>query len=83
MTESSQRKSKTQISLEIENYRLINDCSYLESIVDWAEENEIDIEDMNEYVSEVLISKLRVEQIRANTIKDENPTSTGSLGEWL
>lgn len=76
-------KSKTVISIEIENYRLENDCSYLEAIVDWADLNGVDIEDIPLLISDVLIAKLKVEQISANTIKVEKATTTGSLDQWL
>lgn len=81
MTEFS--KSKTVVSIEIENIKLQGDCSYLEAMIEWAERNEIDVEDMPLIISDVLVSKLKAEQIELNAVKSEKATSTGSLDQWL
>lgn len=81
MTEFS--KSKTVVSIEIENIKLQDDCSYLEAMIEWAERNEIDVEDMPLIISDVLVSKLKAEQIELNAVKSEKATSTGSLDQWL
>lgn len=81
MTEFS--KSKTVVSIEIENLKLQDDCTYLEAIVDWAEINNVDVEDVPLLVSDVLIAKLKTEQIGLNAVKSEKATSTGSLDQWL
>lgn len=82
MTNFSQ-KNKTSVSIEIENIRLQQDCSYLEAMISWAEKNSFDLEDMKEVVSEVLIEKLRSEQVELNAVKSEKAASTGSLDQWL
>lgn len=82
MTSFSQ-KNKTSVSIEIENIRLRQDCSYLEAMISWAEKNSFDLEDMKEVVSEVLIEKLRSEQVELNAVKSEKAASTGSLDQWL
>lgn len=81
MTEFS--KSKTVVSIEIENIKLQHDCSYLEAMIEWADRNEIDVEDLPLLISDVVISKLKSEQIELNAIKSEKATTTGSLDQWL
>lgn len=81
MTEFS--KSKTVVSIEIENLKLQEDYSYLEAIVDWAEMNEMDVEDVPLVISDVLIAKLKTEQISLHAVKSEKSATTGSLDQWL
>lgn len=81
MTEFS--KSKTVVSIEIENQKLQDDCSYLEAMIEWADKNNIDVEDIPLLISDVLIAKLKAEQIELNAVKSEKATSTGSLNQWL
>lgn len=81
MTEFS--KSKTVVSIEIENLRLAEGLTYLEAMIEWADINEIDVEDIPLIISDVLIAKLKAEQIELNAVKSEKATSTGSLDQWL
>lgn len=76
-------KSKTVVSLEIENKKLRDNSSYLEAMIEWAEDNNIDVEDVPLYISDVIVEKLRAEQIELNAVKSEKATTTGSLDQWL
>ncbi|WNL62943.1 hypothetical protein [Citrobacter phage Ci1] len=76
-------KSKTIVSIEIETIKLRDECSYLEAMIEWADENKIDVEDLPLLISDVLVSKLKTEQVSLNAVKSEKATSTGSLDQWL
>lgn len=82
MTEFSQ-KNKTSTSIDIEKIKIEKDITFLEAMLIWAEERNIDIEDIPLYISDVIIEKLRTEQVELNAIKSEKAPSTGSLDQWL
>lgn len=48
-----------KFSLEIERYVLDNKCNYIEGIVSYCEENEIEIESVSKLISKPLKEKLK------------------------
>lgn len=49
----------------------LNDSSLLEAIIEWLEDKDIDILDFKDYVSDVLIDRLKQECIKNNVVKDD------------
>lgn len=59
-------------SIEIEKY--YNKCeetTYSEAILQWVEENDIDIVSIKYYIADALIEKLKYESIRLHKLKSE------------
>lgn len=67
---------KVDVSLAIEKIvQQSENLDYLEAIVCFAEENDIDIENMHRYISEPLKLKLHEESLRKNLLKG-SPNTT-------
>lgn len=73
---------KTKASIEIE--KLIQDdkeLSYLEAVLLWSEQNEVDPGSIKKYISASLYNKLHSECVTNNMISDKN--SSVSMNEFF
>lgn len=57
------------------------DLSYLEAILQWSEENEVDPSDIKKYISPSLYDKLHSECVNKNMILDKN--NSVSMNEFF
>ena len=58
-----------KFSLDIERYVLDNKCNYIEGIVQYCEENEIEIETISKLISKPLKEKLKNNATELNFLK--------------
>ena len=68
--------SKDKFAEDVEGIVLRTKLSYIDAIVQYCEENSIEIETVNKLVSKPLKEKLKVEAMHLNFLK---PTSKGKL----
>lgn len=61
--------SPERFSLDIERYVRDNNCNYIEGIVQYCEENEIEIEKITKLISKPLKEKLKNDAIELNFLK--------------
>lgn len=61
--------SPERFSIEIEKYVRDNHCNYIEGIVQYCEENEIEIESVSKLLSKPLKEKLKHNAIELNFLK--------------
>ena len=61
--------SPERFSLDIERYVRDNNCNYIEGIVQYCEENEIEIEKITKLISKPLKEKLKNDAIQLNFLK--------------
>ena len=61
--------SPEKFSLDIERYVRDNNCNYIEGIVQYCEENEIEIEKITKLVTKPLKEKLRNDAVHLNFLK--------------
>ena len=71
--------SAEKFSLEIENYVKNNSCDYIEAIVEYCEENEIELETVPKLLSKPLKERLRVNAENLNFLKRTSKSKTKSL----
>ena len=61
----------------IENYvRTHKDCSYIDSIIDVCEKNEIDLRDSKKLISKEIIQHVEFEAKELNLLQGGNPSYT-------
>lgn len=65
----------------IEKYANDNDCDYIEAIVGFAEEQNIDVEDIVDNIDETLKLKVKKEFIKKNFIPSQK--IEGTLDDFL
>lgn len=58
-----------RFSLDIERYVRDNNCNYIEGIVQYCEENEIEIETVSKLISKPLKEKLKNNAVELNYLK--------------
>ncbi len=58
-----------RFSLDIERYVRNNSCNYIEGIVHYCEENEIEIETVSKLMTKPLKEKLKINAIELNFLK--------------
>lgn len=61
--------SPERFSLDIERYVRDNNCNYIEGIVQYCEENEIEIEKITKLISKPLKEKLKNDAVELNFLK--------------
>lgn len=73
--------SLSGVSLTIEKLAAEKD-SYIEAVVDFAEENELDVEEIVSYLHPQIVAKLKLEFIRKNHFADKKaePSVTDFFG---
>jgi hypothetical protein len=59
-----------RFSLDIERYVRNNSCNYIEGIVLYCEENEIEIETVSKLMTKPLKEKLKINAIELNYLKE-------------
>lgn len=58
-----------KFSLEVERYVLQNKCNYIEGVVHYCEENEIEIDSISKLISKPLKEKIKNDAINLNFLK--------------
>jgi hypothetical protein len=66
--------SSQKFSLDIENYVVDNKCSYIDAILSYCDENEIEIDTISKILSKPLKEKLKNEAERLNFLKKTTKT---------
>lgn len=61
--------SSERFSLDIERYIRDNKCNYIEGIIQYCEQNEIEIETVSKLISKPLKEKLRNDAVQLNFLK--------------
>lgn len=64
--------SPEKFSLDIERYVRDNNCNYIEGIVQYCEENEIELETVSKLISKPLKDKLKNDAAELNFLKKVN-----------
>lgn len=76
-------KKASNFSQEVELRVLNNGGSFASTILELADELEIDESDVPKYISESLKQKLYLEGINERTIKPDTIGNAESLSEWI
>ena len=71
--------SAEKFSLEIEKYVIENNCNYIDAIISYCEENEIEIETISKLISKPLKERLKVNAENLNFLKKTSKSKTKSL----
>lgn len=71
--------SPEKFSLEIEKYVLENRCNYIEAIISYCEENEIELETVSKLISRPLKERLKVNAESLNFLKKTSSSKTKSV----
>lgn len=71
--------SVEKFSLEIENYVKENSCDYIEAIVEYCEENDIELETVPKLLSKPLKERLKINAENLNFLKRNSKSKTKSL----
>lgn len=71
--------SSEKFSLEIEKYVKENSCNYIEAIVSYCDENEIEIETVSKLLSKPLKERLRYNAETLNFLKKTSSSKTKSV----
>lgn len=71
--------SPEKFSLEIEKYVLENHCNYIEAIISYCEENEIELETVSKLISKPLKERLKVNAESLNFLKKTSSSKTKSV----
>lgn len=71
--------SSEKFSIEIENYVRENSCNYIEAIVSYCEENEIELETVPKLLSKPLKERIKVNAENLNFLKRTSKSKTKSL----
>jgi hypothetical protein len=61
--------SPDKFSIDIERYVRDNQCNYIDGIVQYCEENEIELETVSKLISKPLKEKLKMNAIELNFLK--------------
>lgn len=65
--------SKSKFAEDIENLVLEKKMSYIDTIVDYCENNNIEIETVNKLISKPLKDKIKCEAMELNYLKQKGP----------
>ena len=68
-----------KFSLDIERYVIENQCNYIEAIVSYCEEKEIELETVPKLLSKPLKERLKVNAEHLNFLKKTSKSKTKSL----
>lgn len=71
--------STQKFSLDIENYVIENNCTYIDAIVSYCDENDIELDSVSKILSKPLREKLKLEAERLNFLKKTSKTKTKSV----
>ena len=71
--------SPDKFSLEIEKYVIKNQCNYIEAIIFYCEENEIELEIVPKLISKPLKERLKVNAENLNFLKRTSKSKTKSV----
>lgn len=71
--------SAEKFSLDIERYVIENQCNYIEAIVSYCEEKEIELETVPKLLSRPLKERLKVNAEHLNFLKKTSKSKTKSL----
>ena len=71
--------SAEKFSLEIEKYVIENNCNYIDAILSYCEENDIEIETISKLISKPLKERLKVNAENLNFLKKTSKSKTKSL----
>lgn len=71
--------SAEKFSLDIEKYVMENQCNYIEAIVSYCEEKEIDLETVPKLLSKPLKERIKVSAERLNFLKKTSKSKTKSV----
>ncbi len=71
--------SSEKFSLEIEKYVIENQCNYIEAIISYCEENEIELETVPKLLSKPLKERLKINAEHLNFLKKTSRSKTKSL----
>lgn len=71
--------SAEKFSLEIENYVLENSCNYIDGIIAYCEEHEIELETVPKLLSKPLKERIKVNAENLNFLKRTSKTKTKSV----
>jgi len=63
--------SSEKFSIDIERYIRDNNCNYIEGIIQYCEENEIELETVSKLISKPLKEKLKNDATELNFLKNE------------
>ena len=63
--------SSEKFSIDIERYIRDNNCNYIEGIIQYCEENEIELETVSKLMSKPLKEKLKNDATELNFLKSE------------
>ncbi|MBF84552.1 MAG: hypothetical protein CL489_08770 [Acidobacteria bacterium] len=75
---------KQQISLEIECIKeTYDEYTYIESVLEWCDVNDVDVTEIKKYINETLIRKIEVEAKDANLIKNKDTAKSKKDDQWL
>lgn len=71
--------SPEKFSLDIERYVIENQCNYIEAIVSYCEEKEIELETVPKLLSKPLKERLKINAEHLNFLKKTSKSKTKSL----
>ena len=71
--------SPEKFSLDIEKYVLENSCNYIDGIIAYCEENEIELETVSKLISRPLKERLKVNAESLNFLKKTSSSKTKSV----
>jgi hypothetical protein len=71
--------SAEKFSLEIEKYANDNKCNYIEAIISYCEENEIELETIPKLISKPLKERLKLNAEQLNFLKKTSKSKTKSV----
>jgi hypothetical protein len=71
--------SSQKFSLDIENYVIENSCTYIDAIISYCEDNDIELDSISKILSKPLKEKLKVEAEKLNLLKRVSKTKTKSV----
>lgn len=71
--------SPDKFSLDIERYVIENQCNYIEAIISYCEEKEIELETVPKLLSKPLKERLKINAENLNFLKKNSKSKTKSL----
>lgn len=71
--------SSQKFSLDIENYVIDNNCTYIDAIISYCDENDIELDTISKILSKPLKEKLKVEAEKLNFLKKTSKVKTKTV----
>jgi hypothetical protein len=71
--------SSQKFSLDIENYVVENNCTYIDAIISYCDENDIELDTISKILAKPLKEKLRVEAEKLNFLKRTSKVRTKTV----